>query len=154
MRKIYIIYILAALCTAWIVLFYLGFSAGFASYVPIAALVGSVLLLVIAVPLTIYFQRAGLLTGIIACVLMLPYSLMFIGFLFSENRGAWEWIILLIMLPSVLVLLSTYLTTKALFANKDSLLPVAVNKYSKMLLAAFPILIFILYLAFYGGNWS
>lgn len=154
MRKIYITYILAALCTAWVVLFYLGFSAGFANYIPIAALLGAVVLLVIATPLIIYFQRPGLLVGLIGCMLMLPYSLIFIWHLFSENRGMWNWTMVLIIIPSVLVLLNTYFTVKSLFVNKGMVSPVAVNSVSKVLLAAVPVLIFLLYLAFYGRYWS
>jgi hypothetical protein len=154
MIKIYIINLLAALCTAWIVLFSLGFSAGFANYLPIAALLGSVLLLVIAAPLIIYFPRLGLLIGLIGCILMLPYSLTFIGHLVSENRGTWKWIFVLVMLPSGFVLLNTYFTVKALVVKKESLPTVAINKINKILFAAFPIIIFILYIFFYGRYWG
>jgi len=66
------------------VLFYLGVSAGFANYIPVAALLGSVLLFVVAVPLVVYYQKAGSLIGLIGCVLMLPYNFMYISHLFGE----------------------------------------------------------------------
>lgn len=154
MRKIYILYVIAALCTAWIVAFYLGFSAGFANYVPIAALLGSVLLFVIAVPLIVYYQRPGLFTGLIGCFLMLPYSLMFVGHLFKGYSGKWKFSIILIMIPSILVLINAYLTVNSLFIRKSEMSPIATHNVSKLILAGIPVLLFVIYLVLYGSSWS
>lgn len=145
---------MAALCTAGMVVFYSGFSAGFANYIPVAALIGSILLSIVAIPLIIYFQRFGLIMGLIGCVLMLPYSLMFVGHLFNGYSGKWRWGIMLIMMPSAFVLLNLHFTVKALFTNKTELPPVATSNIIKAILSLMPILIFILYIFLYGKYWS
>lgn len=153
MRRIYTFYIISALGTAWLIAFNLGFSAGFTNYVPIAALLGCILLLIIAVPLIIYFQKLGLIIGLIACLLMLPYSLMLLSELFGALRGRWKWGILLIVIPSATVLFSTGFTVKALITTKN-MSDIAPNSVSKILLVCIPIALFILYLFLYGKYWS
>lgn len=153
MRKIYVFYIISALSIAWLVVFNLGFSAGFANYIPIAALLGCILLFIIATPLLVYFQKTGLIIGLIACLLILPYSLMLLSELLGELKGRWKWGILLLVIPSVAVLFSTGFTVKAL-VTKTTMPNIAQNNISKILLASIPIAFFLLYLVLYGKYWS
>jgi len=154
MRKIYLLFIITALCTAWLIVFYLGVSSGFSNYVPIIALLGSVALFVIAAPLIVYLQRAGLYVGLLSCLLMLPYSLMFILHLFRDYNGTWHWGLILILLPSMLVLLNVLFTVNALFVKKKMLRPVSINNTNKLLFSFFPVLLFAIYLVLYGRYWD
>ena len=149
--KIYLLYIVTSLLTAWIILVLFGVSASFANYIPILALWGSVLLFAVATPILLYNNRVGLIIGIIALLLMLPYS---IGLAKSGlEDGVFNWGILLSVLPTLLILLCIYLTSRYLFFKIGVGLTVPTSAGVKIFLAGIPISITILYFIFYGKEW-
>ena len=149
--KIYTFYLITALLIFWMILFLYGVSAGFASFAPISALLGSVILFTIAAPVFIYNIRIGLIIGLIGCLLMLPYMFIIVKGVFED--GVFNWGILIGMLPTVLILLSIYFTIKPLLgASAVSGLPS--NAIVKLLLSGIPLALFILYLLLYGQYWS
>ncbi|RFM36444.1 hypothetical protein [Chitinophaga silvisoli] len=151
MIKLYIGYILAAVFNFYVIMLYYGVSTGFANYAPVAALLGALVLFSGAAPIILYKTRVGLIVGIIGCLLILPFSIMFLKSIFEDE--IFNWRLLLITLPSILVFTSIYFTTKSLF-NKNGLLPdIQANKLIKLLLFFTPILLLILYLIFYGQYW-
>ncbi len=109
--RLYFVYLLAAFLSVWLLLFYLGFSAGFANPLPIGALVGGVLLSALAAPVLVYRVRTGLWLGALGCGLLLPYSVAFLGGMLLEWR--WDWLLLVVMLPGLLVLVSSYATARS-----------------------------------------
>lgn len=150
--KLYIFYILTALLTSWMILFLYGVSAGFASYAPIAALLGSVLLFTVATPILVYNTRVGLIIGLIGCLLILPYNVGFAKGVFDD--GVFNWGILLALLPIVLILFSTYFTVKPLLVKGTLISGIPSNAIAKLFLSGIPIALFILYLILYGKYWS
>ena len=76
--RIYVAYLLAALLSFYLVMLYYGVSAGFASPVPVLALVGTLVLSAMAAPVLVYSARVGLWLGALGCGLLLPYSVTFL----------------------------------------------------------------------------
>jgi hypothetical protein len=152
--KVYLSYTLTAILSSLLIMFYLGVSAGFASYTPIIALLGSALLFTVAAPLFVFYKRVGLIVGLVGCLLILPYSIMFLNKLIFEYNGRFHWGFILIILPSTLTLISTYLTIKDLFFKNYFQKGVPVNILVKVLLTGTPLIVFILYLLFFGKYWS
>jgi hypothetical protein len=150
--RIYIFYLITALLISWMILFLHGVSAGFASYAPISALLGSVILFTIAAPVFIYNVRIGLIIGLIGCLLMLPYMFMIVKGVFED--GVFNWGILIGVLPTVLILLSTYFTVKPLLVKSTLVSGIPSNAVVKLLLSVIPLALFILYLLLYGQYWS
>ncbi len=153
--KVYLTYFFAGLSTTWVLLIYLGFSSGFSNYSPVAGLFGAISLFVLANPIALYRTRLGLIIGLVSSLLMLPYILSFTVGIFSAvfSGAGISFMILLMFVPSILVLLSLYFSAKGIL-NKQYLTSSTLNAIVKLVLAVFPIFLFILYLIFYGNYWS
>jgi hypothetical protein len=139
--RIYIGYLLAGLSTFYLVMLYYGVSAGFASYVPILALVGAMVLFVVAAPLLVYHPKSGLCVGAVGCLLLLPYSLGFIAGIWEDAVINFSWPLLLAGLPASLVLLSSYWTGKTFFRSAYPLPVFPAAPTLKFLLCVLPILL-------------
>ena len=149
--RLYILYTLTALLTSWMILFLYGVSAGFSNYAPIAALLGSVLLFILAAPMLIYIKRVGLIIGLVGCLLIVPYNMGFTKSVFDD--GVFNWGVLIAILPTLLILFSLFFTAKGLLF-KDTVITIPSGLTAKILLAGIPIALFLLYLIFYGKYWS
>jgi hypothetical protein len=148
--KIYILYLLSSFLIFWFILFNFGISAGFANYIPISALIGSIILFIGACPALIFNKKLGLILGLIGCLMLVPYSIVLIRGIIEDgvfNMG------LLIGIPSILVLLSTYFSIKYLFNNQKNT-EIELNKLNKLLLTGVPIALFIIYFFLYGKYWN
>lgn len=148
--KIYISYFSTAFFNFWLIAFYLGFSAGFASYIPILALLGAVILFVIATPILIYNSRIGTIIGLVACIMLLAYGVS--TFLGVIEDGVFNWDIL-ILTPFILTLTSIYLSINILI-GKRQISNILKDKIMKVILSSIPIMLFVLYLIFYGKFWN
>lgn len=149
--KFYILYIVTSLLTAWIILVLLGVSAGFANFIPIMALSGAFLLFAVATPMLLYNSRIGLILGFIFLIAMLPYT---IGFAKSGlDDGVFNWGVVLSFLPALLTLLTLYLSVKQIFIHRETVLSLPTSSVAKVVLAAIPIGITLLYFIFYGKEW-
>jgi hypothetical protein len=137
--RIYIGYLLAGLSTFYLVMLYYGVSAGFASYLPILALVGATVLFVVAAPLLVYQPKSGLYVGAVGCLLLLPYSVVFITSIFE--KATFSWPMLILSLPAILVLISSYWTGKAFLQSTYSLPFFPAAPTLKFLLCILPILL-------------
>jgi hypothetical protein len=149
--RLYIFYTLTALLTSWMILFLYGVSAGSANYAPIAALLGSVVLFVLAAPIFVYRQRVGLIVGLAGCLLIVPYNIGFAKSVFDD--GVFDWGVLVAILPTLLILFSLFFTAKGLML-KNAVVKMPSGLTSKILLAGIPIALFLLYIIFYGKYWS
>ena len=153
--KIYISYLVTSLTTIYVLLFYLGFSASFANYLPISALVGSTLLLIVGIPVSLYYKRLGLIISLLFLILTAPYFSTFgahiIKAIFSSTT-AFSFIFLIILLPPLMILISIYLTIKSLVKRNRNYL--VENRSLKIILTVLPILLFVLYIIIYGKHWS
>lgn len=149
--RLYIFYTLTALLTSWMILFLYGVSAGSANYAPIAALLGSVVLFVLAAPIFVYRQRVGLIVGLAGCLLIVPYNIGFAKSVFDD--GVLNWGVLVAILPTLLILFSLFFTAKGLML-KNAVVKMPSGLTSKILLAGIPIALFLLYIIFYGKYWS
>ncbi|MDQ1087573.1 hypothetical protein [Siphonobacter sp. SORGH_AS_1065] len=148
--KIYISYFSTAFFNFWLIAFYLGFSAGFASYIPILALLGAILLFIVAIPILIYNSRSGVIAGLLACLMLLAYGMS--TFLGVIEDGVFNWGIL-ILTPFVLTLISIYLSLNVLVGKKQ--VPnIPKDKIIRLILSSVPTALFILYLIFYGEFWN
>jgi membrane-associated protease RseP (regulator of RpoE activity) len=152
MKIAYLVYFLAGLIISFLVLFYLGASAGFSNYIPIIALCGSMLLFLIAAPLTVCYPKQSLYIGLLGAFLTVPYVGIFSGRLLFGYKGAYHWSLLFVLLPSVVVVMSIYLTLKLL--KKEKLSAVGSNYLYKSVCVLLPITLFLLYIIFYGDQWS
>lgn len=149
--KIYILYIITSLLTAWVILFLLGVSSGFANFIPIAGLLGSLLLFAVATPLLLYNSRTGLILGIIFLIAMLPYIF---GFAKSGlEDGVFNWGIIISLLPSLVTLVTLYLSVKQIIFQPAINLSLPTNSTVKFVLAAIQVGITLLYFIFFGKEW-
>ncbi len=146
--RVYLLYILTGLITLWVLLFLFGLSAGFANYAPILAIVGSVLLFVVASPVLIWNERIGIIIGVISCLLLLPFDIGFTISLFDD--GVFNWGTLLGFSPIVGTIMSLFYSIKAFRVNKL----MSMNRGLRIFLFLMPILMFVLYVVFYGKYWS
>lgn len=154
MKNIYIyytIYVVNALITSFIILTLFFVSAGFANYFPILALIGCVVLFVLAAPITMYNFRAGLVVGSIGNILVLPYQFLFTKGIIDDH--VWNWVILLGIVPLTLSFLAFYLLIR-LRLNKVLLNNTSSNGFLRVFLTAIPILLFISYVYFFGNYWG
>ncbi|GAA4009050.1 hypothetical protein GCM10022408_21490 [Hymenobacter fastidiosus] len=142
--RIYVVYLLAALLSFYMVMLYYGVSAGFASPFPVLALVGSLVLSAMAAPTLVYHARVGLWLGALGCGLLLPYSVMFLGNVVMEWR--WVWLMPLGLLPGGLVLVSSYCTARAWIQPATCLLRFPVHRWLKRCLVLLPLLLWGSYL--------
>lgn len=145
--RLYILYILTALLTSWMILFLYGVSAGFANYAPIVALLGSVLLFVLAAPILIHSKYVGLIIGLAGCLLIVPYNIGFTKGVFDD--GVFNWGVLVAVIPTFLILFSIFFTAKGLLF-RDTVAKVPWGLTAKILLTGTPIVLFVLYLILYG----
>lgn len=154
--KVYITYFFVSLFTSYMILFQLGVSAGFASYIPVIALLGSIILFVVANPVFVYNKRIGLYIGLVSCLLILPYMIFFIGGIISAliTGTKINYIILIILIPPLLLIFGIYISIKEVLERKEvKEVYSSTNKVVKVILAAIPILLFILYPIYYGKYW-
>jgi hypothetical protein len=154
--RIYIIYLLTSVLNFFLIMLYWGASAGFANYTPIVSLFGSLILFTVATPIIVYNTRIGLMLGGIGCLLILVYELPVILIniqkVIIEHRFQWE--ALLISIPSLLALMSTYITAKAFLSKSSFWVGMPRNRVVKALLVSIPVSLFVLYLLIYGKYWS
>jgi hypothetical protein len=59
-------------------MFLWGFSAGFASYLPVASLISAILLFILAAPLIVFNSKWGLILGLLLSLIMIPFSAVYI----------------------------------------------------------------------------
>ena len=152
MKRAYLLYILTGLVAAFLAVSYLGASNGFSGYLPIGALFGAMLLLVIAAPSALYHPRLSLYFGCAGILLILPYISGFTMQFFLDFNGKLHWSIMLILCPAIMLLISLIFSIRMLM-YKD-LVAAYRNNYLRLLFASIPILTVLLYLIFYGNEWS
>jgi hypothetical protein len=140
--KLYFINIGASLTNLYLLLFLWGLSAGIASYVPIVAIVGCILLFVIIPPLLVSNPKIGYIGGLLCVLAILPWT---VRFSVSElQESEFGFIKLIFLLPCLLAILSGCLSAYFLIKKKDLKLPV--NSTRRLLLSIVPGLLFILYI--------
>ena len=142
--KIFITYLLTAIISYWMVMFFFGVSAGFANYSPILSVLGSVLLFSVVSPVLVFNSRLGLYGGIIASLLMLPQGFMFVLGALDDN--VFNWGVILVSLPFLLIVFNLFFTLKKVVKKDYSLKGIPVNNSFKMILSGIPIMLFIVYL--------
>ena len=151
--KTYAIYLIASLLNFYLIMIYWGVSAGFANYLPIISLFGSVIVFGFASPIIIFYRKSGLILGLLGCLMILVYEIPFLGLniykVFGENKFQWEAI--LFSLPSIISFICVYCTIKELLHSNYKEIS---NKYLKIILAGIPIILFLYYCYFYGQYWS
>jgi hypothetical protein len=69
----FIVFTLAGFVTVWINTFFWGFTAGPANVIPYFALVGGLLLFIVASAVALFLPRLGSLVGLAACALIVPW---------------------------------------------------------------------------------
>ncbi|WP_316838578.1 hypothetical protein [Pedobacter gandavensis] len=151
MRNVYFIYVVSALWTAWVVSFSLGFSSGFASSIPVAALLGSVVIFTVASPVVIYKTNLGLLLGLIGYLFIIPFNFILIKRILED--GIFNWIILIGLSMPLLVLMGFIVTMKLILKKNIHLIEFN-GKYLRLALSYTPIILFALYLILYGKYWT
>lgn len=151
MRKLYFANLICAVCTAFVIAFSLGFSNGFASYLPIAALFGAVFLFTVATPVLVYNTRIGLFLGFIGCMSILPYNFLMVKEFLTD--GVYNWFVFFAISLLLLIIWTSYFTVKLILMD-ISHLPEFSNKYVRMLCSFTPIVLFGLYLFLYGRYWN
>ncbi|ULQ51059.1 hypothetical protein [Flavihumibacter fluvii] len=149
--KIYFSYIISSLLTAWVILFLYSVSAGFASFAPIVALFGALLLFAIAAPLLLYNSRIGLILGCILLTMMLPYTIGYAKSVLDDR--VFNWGVILSLLPALLTLFALYLSIKQIFFQPEINFLLKASASAKFLFAAIPVSITLLYFVFYGREW-
>jgi len=142
--KIFITYLLTAIISYWMVMFFFGVSAGFANYSPILSVLGSVLLFSVVSPVLVFNSRLGLYGGIIASLLMLPQGFMFVLGALDDN--VFNWGVILVSLPFLLIVFNLFFTLNKVVKKDYSLKGIPVNNSFKMILSGIPIMLFIVYL--------
>lgn len=146
--KVYFSYLTTAFFNFWIIAFSLGFSVGFASYIPIIALLG-IFFLFLSASIVIYFQRVGLMIGLVSSLMMVPYGINFTLGIIEDgvlNFG------ILLVIPFLLVLLTIYISIT--YLQKDEKIIFSINNTINFILVMAPILMIVLYIFFYGKYWS
>jgi hypothetical protein len=138
----YILYLLTAITTYYLVMFIWGVSAGFSNYMPIIAVMGSIIMFVVAAPVLVINYRAGLILGLCCCLMMLPFNVIYFLSFFKENRSGYNLFSFLMLLPAIFNLLAIY-TSVVTFSKKTT---IAFSKSVRLALIIVPILLFIIYL--------
>lgn len=146
--KTYFLYLLTGIITFWTTLVLFGVSVGFASYVPMVAIVGSCMLFSLASPMLLLKKRVGLIIGAISLLMILPFDIGFTISIFNDDIISWG--TLLGFIPIVLMLLSLVYTIKG-FNKVDA---IGISQPLKILLVCIPISLSVLYIAFYGKYWN
>ncbi|MBF9239789.1 hypothetical protein I2I05_20515 [Hymenobacter sp. BT683] len=137
--RLYVVYLLAAFLSVWLVLFYRGLSAGLVNPLPLIAFVGGVLLSAGAAPVLVYRARAGLWLGTLGYVLLLPYSAVLWAYVLVDWKG--HWLSPVVLLPGVLVLVSSYATARSLHRPSTYWLRFPAAAWGKRGLALLPLLL-------------
>jgi hypothetical protein len=150
--KLYTLYVLTAILNFWVILLYMGLSAGLVNYFPVFALFGTILLFVVSSAMLVYKIRIGLVIGLVTLFFIFPYSILFVISLFHDWQ--FSWILVLIAIPSLLVLVCIYITLKYLFSKRYSIFIKPIDRTTRILLSVMPLLLFILYIICYGRNWN
>ncbi len=150
--KPYTLYVFTAMLNFWMIVFYLGFSAGLTNYFPVIALAGAIILFMIASPMLFYKIRLGLLIGLIALLFIFPYSMLFSISLFQDSQFSWD--LLIGIIPSMFVLGCIYITVKYFFVRDYFASVKPINRGTKILLSALPPLLFLAYIVGYGRYWN
>lgn len=138
----YILYLITAITTYYLVMFIWGVSAGFNSYMPIVAVIGSILLFVVAAPILAVNYKVGLFLGIGCCLIMLPFNAMYFLSFFKENKSGYNLFSILMLLPTIFNLLT--IDTSVVAFRKNS--TIGFSKSFKIVLAVVPVFLFIIYL--------
>lgn len=141
--KEFVAFSFTALVSYWMVMFFFGVSAGFASYFPILSIFGSILLFTVVNPILVFSSRIGLIGALISCLLILPQSLMFV--MGAIDDGLFNWGVLIAFLPFLLVCLSLFFSVKRILKKKHSLKGLPSNLNFKIILAAIPVVLFLVY---------
>jgi len=150
--KLYLLYLSTAVINSWIILFLFGISAGFANYFPVLALLGSILMFLLAAPISIHKTRLGLILGLISYLLVLPYILLFTKGILED--GLFDLVTVFTAMPLPLILLGIYYTVKLLRTKSAENLDIPSNRAVRLLLSFVPMALFVLYLILYGQYWS
>jgi len=151
--KLYFLYIVSAIFNFYAIMLMWGVSAGFASYLPIASVICSILLFVIAAPVIVFNSKWGLISGLVFSLIMTPFSVMYIiGTIGDSNYH--DLISLLFNIPYLLPFVVVGYTGKILIKKKYSLIHFPNSLISKILLSATPILLFAVYVLSISKNFS
>jgi hypothetical protein len=150
--KLYTLYAFTAMLNFWVILLNMGFSAGLTNYFPVFALLGTILLFIIASPMLVYKMRMGLIIGLATLLFIFPYNILFVISLFQDWSFSLN--LLLVTIPSILVLGCIYITVKYLFTKGYFVSIKSINETTKILLYVMPILLFIIYIIRYGRYWN
>ncbi len=148
--KLYFLYITTAILNFYVIMFLWGVSAGFASYLPVASVTSSILLLVIASPIIVFNPKFGLALGLILSVIMIPFSVAYIiGTIGDKNYHSF--IALLFEIPFLLPFaIIGYAGNRVIRRNYHLQFPR--TTISKLLLATIPILLFLIYAIYVSKN--
>lgn len=146
--KLYFINIGASLTNLYLLLFLWGLSAGIASYIPVIAIVGCILLFVVIPPLLVRKPRIGYLGGLLCALAILPWILR--SLIFDLRDSGFRFTSLILFLPCLLAITSAYLSTYFFVKNKGLKLPT--NSTQRFLLSVVPSLLFILYIITISKN--
>lgn len=138
----YILYLITAVTTYYLVMFMWGVSAGFSNYVPIVAVVGSIIMFVVAAPVLVLSNRVGVLLGLCCCLMMLPFNAGYFLSFFKDNRSGYNLFSFLMLLPAIFNLLAIYISVFAFFKKNT----IDFAKSIKIIFILAPILLFIIYL--------
>jgi hypothetical protein len=130
----------------------MGFSAGLVNYFSVFCLFGAIMLLNIASPILVYRMRMGLISGLVALLFILPYSIIFAISLFQDWSFGWS--LFMIEIPSILFLICLYVTVKYLFIKGHLAYIKPISRTTKLILSLSPLILTALYIAQYGRYWA
>ncbi len=149
--RLYLLYIIASISNLYLILFYWGLSAGFSNTLPIAALIGSALLFVVASPIVVFNVKAGALIGLLCCSVILFYNAFFLfGTITTGNHG--NPAKYLFLLPALTNFFATMYSIYILFKEKSSVVHQFSSLTTKYFAAGTPIILSIIYLVFVLGK--
>jgi len=113
----YILFLVSGVLNLYLLLLYLGFSAGFSSYLPVFAILGALLLFAICPWLTLYKPKIGSLVGLICLMpIVLWHLAAIVNGVFNsskDNRTSAEELVVFSML-FVVAALASLLAVKTL----------------------------------------
>lgn len=153
--KIYLTQFVTGLSILWILLLYLGFSAGFENYFPILALFGSIVILLLSNPLTLYKPNLGAKISLISSIIILPYLIGFTNGIFNDFINGSSLIVFLFAIPILFILLTLYFNFKILSDKNYSRVRIeAISFKVKIVLVLFPLILALMYVLVYGKYWN
>ncbi len=83
--RLYLLYLFTATTNCYMLMLFLGVSAGFASYIPLIAFISCTILFVVAAPALAINARCGIIIGAICCLGLLPYNIAFIAYMIRDK---------------------------------------------------------------------